>query len=112
MCKDAIRNLGAKFNKTTITITRVAKTLSTLHPVLQQFDSENGIRERIGNHKTVNSEEDIKVLTDNLMRYKVLTCQLNRSFHPSFPRPKYLLHHRTQKELLNYYCIIGHRKNY
>ena len=90
VCKDAIRDLGAKFNKTTITITRV------------EFDSENGIRERIGNHKTVNSEEDIKVLTDNLMRYKVLTSPLNRSSHPSFPRPKYLLHHRTQKELLNY----------
>ena len=100
VCKDAIRDLGA--NKTTIAITRVAKTLGTLHPVLQQFDLENGIRERIGNHKKVNSQEDIKVLTDNLMKYKVLTSQPNRSSHPSFPRPKYLLHNRTQKELLDY----------
>ena len=43
VCKDAVHSLGA--NKTPKALVKVAKVISTLDEVLQNFDQDNSIKE-------------------------------------------------------------------
>ena len=66
LCKDAVRDLGS--NKTTSSISRVAKTLGTLDPVLQQFDEQNDVKQPSGHHAKVTCKNDINILTEDITR--------------------------------------------
>ena len=61
LCKDAVRDLGS--NKTMSSISRVAKTLGTIDPVLQQFDEQNDVKQPSEHHAKVTCKNDINILT-------------------------------------------------
>ncbi len=84
LCKTAVKSLGA--NKTKECITRVAKALGTLSPVLDNFDEDNNcVPEYSAHHRVPSSKKDmgILVLITELQKLSVFEDIPNR-FHPTF----------------------------
>ncbi len=104
LCKDAVQDLGS--NKTTASMSRVAKILGTLDPVLQQFDEQNDVKQPSGHHAKVTCKNDINMLTEDILNYKIMSPQHKRQAHSTFPNPKCLLHLKGKDDLLQY--IHGH----
>lgn len=100
VCKEYVRDLGP--NKTASSIVQVSKSIGIIDSVMTVFDSENGIDSTSGSHKKVSCTDDVKMIADDLIKYKVLVSQGNRKVHPSFKKPKILLDIKNQQKLLLY----------
>ena len=88
ICKECVRELGS--NKTISSIEQVSKSIGIIDSIMTVFDSENGIDSRSGTHKKVSCTDDVKMIADDLLKYKVIVSQINRKPHHSFKRPNYL----------------------
>ena len=97
VCKNAISDLGV--NKTEKAIKRVGNVLGTLYPVLQQFDSDNLIRDTSGTHHMPTSEKDRDRIIHELQQTNVFSSIPNRTHHQSFPNPRHVLHHSDHETL-------------
>lgn len=97
LCKTAVSGLMA--NKTPECISRVAKAIGTISPVLENFDVNN----RVGTHSTVHKEakceKDMKRLVSELIG--VFTNCPER-YHHSFRNPRIPLHAHSRKEILDW----------
>lgn len=98
VCKESIRGLGA--NKTETGITRVAKALGTLSPILEQFDADNDVRAESGAHYSPSFEEDRDRILLHLQQCNISVLP-GRS-HSSFPKPRDLLHDLNKGTLLEW----------
>ena len=96
ICKTAIRGLGA--NKTPEGISRIAKALGTVVPVLDNFDDDNNVPKTSGNHNPHNAAKDLGVLVDVLKDASVF-CDKGLRSYASCPNPRNLLHTISQTEL-------------
>jgi len=65
LCKTSIKGIGA--NKTEKCITRVAKALGTLDPVLKQFDVNNG------HHSIARSDKDTNMVIGELQSKSIFS---------------------------------------
>ncbi len=90
--KEAIRGLGA--NKTEAAITRVGRALGTSSPVLDQFEKENSVPERSGQHHVASSEKDRDTIVCQLQQTQVFTVITGRK-HPTLPNPRDVMDGRT-----------------
>ena len=97
VCKNAISDLGV--NKTEKAIKRVGNVLGTLYPALQQFDSDNHIRDTSGTHHMPTSEKDRDRIIHELQQTNVFSSIPNRTHHQSFPNPRHVLHHSDHETL-------------
>ncbi len=75
MCKEAVRGLRA--NKTEKAITKIGKTLGTVVPVLDNYDTENGVTHVSGAHKVPSSGKDVNIIIEHLLKNKYF--QLTRA---------------------------------
>ena len=100
MCKEIVKDLGS--NKTITSIVNASKNLGTIDEVIRVFDNEGGLHFDTGIHKEASCINDVKVLTESLMKYKVFSQQTHRKAHLSFTKPKNLLHCKSQSNLLSY----------
>ena len=104
MVKTAIQKLGS--NKTEAAITRVGKLLRKLHPLLHNFDEENGVSSPSGKHSKPKEDKDINILMRNLsLSFDLVPDRVN----PSFPNPREPLHARSSEDLKTW--ITDHIKN-
>ena len=78
LCKRAVNDKSS--NKSEKAFTFVGKILGVLKPVLDQFDTQNG----------VSSNKDRDVLINHLQTLCVFSHHDHRK-HPSFPKPKNVL---------------------
>ena len=94
MVKTAIQNLRS--NKTEAAITRVGKVLRILHPLLHNFDEENGVSSPSGKHSKPKEDKDINILMRNLsLSFELVPDRV----YPSFPNPREPLHARSSEDL-------------
>ena len=89
VCKESIR--GLRHNKMEAVITRVAKALGTLSPILEQLDNDNRVNTASGAHRTPGFEEDRDRILHHLKQYNIFSVFPGRS-HSSFPKPRDVLH--------------------
>ena len=89
VCKNAISDLGV--NKTEKAIKRVGNVLGTLYQVLQQFDSDNHIRDISGTHRMPTSERDRDRIIHELQQSNIFSSIPSRIHHQSFPKPRHVL---------------------
>ena len=82
ICKEAIR--GLEVNKTDRAISRVAKSLGTLSPVLDTSSI----------HKAPISDKNRDMIIKELRQLDIFTECAVSSIHPSFPRPHKLFYVR------------------
>ena len=99
LCKTAVRGLMA--NKTPECITRVARAIGTLSPVLENFDADNGSGTRSTAHKILGSEKDLKCIVAELQSSAVFDVRPGRH-HSSFSVPRVPLHTKPETELINW----------
>ena len=99
LVKDAVKNLGA--NKTEKAISRVGRALGTIAPVLSKFDEENFLTTPSGMHKIGSYERDATVVVKELSQVNVFTTVSERK-HPSFPRPRNVLHAKTKQDVVSW----------
>ena len=92
ICKEAIRGLGV--NKTDRAISRVAKSLGTLSPVLDQYDLVKNVPDTSSIHKAPISRKDRDMLFKKLIQSDIFTEYAVSSTHPSFSRPHKLFYVR------------------
>ena len=71
ICKEAIRGLGV--NKTDRAISRVAKSLGTLSPVLDQYDLVNNVPDTSSIHKAPISDKDRDMIIKELIQSDIFT---------------------------------------
>lgn len=87
LCKTAVKGLGA--NKTQQCITRVAKAIGTISPVLDNFDADNGVGAVSSAHKVSSSEKDMTSLVTELLKTTVFItserCHASFSNVPGVP---------------------------
>ena len=102
VCKESIRGLGA--NKTEAAITRVAKALGTLSPILEQFDNDNRVSTVSGAHCTPGFEKDRDRILLHLQQYNI--SALPGRCHSSFPKPRHVLHNFNKTtRMVNQTCV-------
>ena len=99
LVKEAIKNLGA--NKTEKTISRIGRAIGTIAPVLYQFDHENNVTTQLGAHHIASSEKDRNIIVSELLRAKVFSTVPGRK-HSTFPKPRHILHAKTEDELITW----------
>lgn len=100
VCKDAIRGLRA--NKVDAAITRIGRALGTISPVLDQFDDQNNVTKLSGAHKAPSAEKDRDIIIQHLQKCCVFPTQLGTRCHPSFPKPRDVLHSLNEAELISW----------
>lgn len=108
LCKTAIKGIGA--NKTEKCITRVAKALGTLDPVLKQFDANNGVMERSGHHSITKSDKDISIVISEL-RNKSIFSKVPGRCHPDFIDPRDPLHAKSQSDMVKWILNSSQKRN-
>lgn len=99
--KDAIRGLHA--NKTERAITRAGKALGNLYPILDSYDMDNAVKQPSGAHKTPAFSRDRDLIVQHLHKCDIFTHHHGR-FHPSFPKPRNVLH-SLDKTVLNEWIL-------
>jgi L1 cell adhesion molecule like protein len=99
LCKTAVRGLAA--NKTPECITRVARAIGTISPVLENFDADNGVRTPSTAHKILSFEKDMKCIVSELLSTAVFDVCPGR-YHPSFRVPRVPLHAKPEAELIDW----------
>ena len=99
LCKTAVKGLGA--NKTQQCITRVARAIGTIAPVLDNFDSDNGVIGHSSAHKVSNSDKDVKSVVTELLKNEVFQ-RIPGRYHPSFTKPRVPLHAKSEKEIVDW----------
>jgi L1 cell adhesion molecule like protein len=101
LVKTAIQGLGV--DKTERAITRVGKVLRVSSPLLDNFDSENGVAKGSGKHGKPSEEKDIKiVLKDISSVFKVFP----KRAHNFFPDPRHPLRAKPLEDLKEW--IVNH----
>ena len=88
LCKEAVKALGS--NKNEKGIIRAGKALTTLSPILRQFDQDNNVPLTSGKHSIATAEKDRDTIVNDLMKYQVLETFEGRSLM-GIPKPKSLL---------------------
>ena len=79
--KTCIENLGA--NKTGEAVVRCSKIVRAIDAVLTRFDDNNSVSVTSGSHKKPSWEEDLRLLTKELLRsevFKVIPGRQHQSF--------------------------------
>ena len=99
VAKECIRHLGA--NKNPKSITRVGKAMGTIAPVLDQFDSINGLKPPSGAHKRPSSEKDRDIILKYLLNNKIFSDVPGR-VHSSFQKPRDVLKHENNQNLISW----------
>ena len=99
LCKTSIKGIGA--NKTEQCITRVAKALGTLDPVLKQFDVNNGIMEGSGHHSVARSDKDTRMVIGELISKSVFS-NISGRCHYDFVNPRDPLHAKSHTEMVKW----------
>ncbi len=70
---------------------QVGKALGTLSPVLEKFDSVNGVTKPSGAHTAPGFTRDRDLIVDHLHKCYIFTSHQGRK-HASFPLPRDVLH--------------------
>ena len=107
LCKGCITDLQA--NKTEESISRVARALGTIHPVLNRFDTENKVSNTAPTHHEVKQTKDLKMVVELLKEVSVFSKTFARK-HVSFSRPRDPLHAMSYNETVKW--IEDHIKSY
>ncbi len=103
VCKEAVRGLRA--NKTEKAITKIGKTLGTVVPVLDNYDTENGVTHVSGAHKVPSSGKDVNMIIEHLLKKKIFSINQGRC-HSCFSTPRDVLHVLDKDTLMKW--IIDH----
>lgn len=100
LCKDCIGGLGA--NITDKSIERAGRCLKRLERTLQQYDSENGVKEISGMHTKHSMATDLNRMLSELTKCAVFSCRPGRA-HRNFPKflPN-MIKQLNQQKLLNW----------
>ena len=88
LCKGAVNDKGS--SKSEKTFTFVGKILGVLKPVLDQYDTQNGVNSSSGSHRKPNANKDRDVLINHLLTLCVFSHH-GQWKYPSFPKPKNIL---------------------
>lgn len=107
LCKGCISDLQA--NKTEESISRVARALGTIHPVLHKFDTENDVCNTTSTHREVKHTKDLKMVVELLQKVSAFSKTSARK-HASFSKPRDPLHAMSHNETLEW--IKDHIKCY
>lgn len=106
IAKGAIRNLGP--NKTVKAVSRVGRSIGTLSPVLDQFDSENSVNVSSSKYRRPQATKDIATVVEELVTSQAFCIQEGRK-HRHYAKGKDLLKSIPQKELVDWMterCIV------
>lgn len=107
LCKTCITNLQA--NKTEGSMSRVAKALGTIHPVLHEFDIDNSVCKTTSTHREVKHTKDLKMVVDLLQKISVFNKNSERR-HNSFSKPRDPLRAMSPEDTVEW--IEDHMKHY
>lgn len=99
LCKTSVKSLGA--NKTEKCITRVARALGTISPLLSNFDRDNNVNDSSGVHKIAKADKDRRIVIDTLQKASVFRDIPNRE-HLSFKKPRNILHAKPRKDMIEW----------
>ncbi len=64
---------GIRANRTEKAITKIGKTLGTVVPVLDNYDTENGVTHVSGAHKVPSSGKDVNMIIEHLLKNKIFS---------------------------------------
>jgi len=107
LCKTCIADLGA--NKTKGSMSRVAQSLGTIHPVLLLLDINNNVNQQSSTHNDIKSTTDFKLMIESLTKNDIFSRTSVRN-HASFSTPRDPLHAKNHEEVIAW--IKEHTKNY
>lgn len=103
VCKTCIENLGA--NKRGEAVVRCSKIVGTIDAVLTGFDDNNSVSVTSGSHKNPSWEEDLRLLTKELLQSEVFKVIPGRQ-HQSFKRPTNIIHSKPKQHIVDW--IVSH----
>ena len=103
VCKEAICGLG--ISKTEKAIVHVGKSLSTVCPVLDQYDSENCVPKSSMIHTVPGQERDMNMVINELQKLSIFAQIDSRTFQ-HFPIQKKLLHQCDHSKTLQW--MVNH----
>ena len=99
LAKGAMKNLGPNITRKK-SITRVGRALGTLHPIVEEFDSENCVQSGSNKPKKPSAVPDVSMVVEDLMASQAFTVCAGRL--TMFKKPKDLLAIKDKDDLISW----------